>query len=278
MRGGGSDSAHRVWAAGAAMGQHSGCPIAWWHGRGQSPCPALRAGGWRSSAGREDEPGGRLQPGCEAAAGLACVCPDRRAPARPLMGKACGQTSGSGTGNTQSIIGASGFLHCLTPASPERRCRPAGTGSVRREKECPVRAVRAGQQEGLEPQRDLPVGTAGHAGAPAAGGTRSVGAAGASINPPASAGSSCGIIPLPCGRLGADRVGSALGQPQGSGAFGCSGIFSPTPSVLPPSPAATGTRRARPREAGDERQRRGRAERVPVNPSHLIAVWSCCYL
>lgn len=39
-------------------------------------------------------PGG----GCEATAGLACVCPDRRAPARPLMGKACGQTSGSGTG------------------------------------------------------------------------------------------------------------------------------------------------------------------------------------
>lgn len=144
VRGGGSDSTYRVMvgegtrakAAGAGMGQDSairGCPIAWWHKRGQvAPCPALRAGGWRSTAGPEDEPEGRLQPGCEATAGLACVCPDRRAPARPLMGKACGQTSGSGTGNTQSIIRAFGFLHCFTPASPECRCPPCRPPGTRR--------------------------------------------------------------------------------------------------------------------------------------------------
>lgn len=62
-------------AAGAGMGQDSAsreCPIAWWHKRGQA---ALWTGGWRSTVGSEDEPGGRLQPGCEATAGLACGAP-----------------------------------------------------------------------------------------------------------------------------------------------------------------------------------------------------------
>lgn len=128
-------------------------------------CPALRAGGWRSTRRREDEPGGRLQPGCEATAGLACVCPDRRTPARPLMGKACGQTSGSGTGNTQSIIRASGFLHCLAPAGPECRCLPCRPPGTRRsgEEECPARAMWEGQQGGLEPQQDLPMDTTARA-------------------------------------------------------------------------------------------------------------------
>lgn len=58
MRGGGSDSAHRVMVeegtraevCGGRMGQDSpvrGCPIAWCHKRGQAaPCLALRAGGF----------------------------------------------------------------------------------------------------------------------------------------------------------------------------------------------------------------------------------------
>lgn len=79
---GGSDSTHRVMVdegtrAEVCRGSSAvcGCPIAQVHKRGQAaPCPALRAGGWRSTAGREDGPGGRLQPGCEAIAGLACVC------------------------------------------------------------------------------------------------------------------------------------------------------------------------------------------------------------
>lgn len=148
VHGGDSDNTHRVMVHKAmrpevCRGRNGpgqsvssivcGCLIAWWHKRGQAtPCPAVRAGGCRSTAGREDEPGGRLQPACEATAGLACVCPDRRAPARPLMGKACGQTSGSGTGNTQSIIRASGFLQCLTPASPECRCPPCRPPGTRR--------------------------------------------------------------------------------------------------------------------------------------------------
>lgn len=36
------------------------------------------------------------------------------------MGKACGRTSGSDRGNTQSIIRASGFLHHLPPAGTQQ--------------------------------------------------------------------------------------------------------------------------------------------------------------
>lgn len=183
------------------------------------------------------------------------------------MGKACGQTSGSGTGNTQSIIRAPGFLHCLTPASPEcccPPCRPPGTrrnGKGRRNVQW--RAVSAEQQEGLEPQQDLPMAplqglprldrVGGRAEALAGGGTHIVGAAplGKGFHP------SPGVAGIPsaspaCGRLGADRVDPAPGQCEGCRAFGSSGIFNPAASVLPPVPAATRTRRARPREATDE--------------------------
>lgn len=104
----------------AQVGAIRGCPISWWHKRGQH-CGLAGGGALQDT---RMSPGGRLQPGCEATAGLACVCPDRRAPARPLMGKACGQTSGSGTGNTQSIIGASWIPALPHAGQPECRCPP----------------------------------------------------------------------------------------------------------------------------------------------------------
>lgn len=86
------------------------------------------------------------------------------------------------------------------------------------------------------------------------------------------------LVPLP----DADRVDMAPGQREGSPAFGslgalCKRGFS---AQLPPcycqhlAPAP----RAWPSEAVDKWQPWGRAEQMPANPSHLITVWSCCYL
>lgn len=183
------------------------------------------------------------------------------------MGKACGQTSGSGTGNTQSIIRASGFLHCLAPASPECRCppcRPPGTrhsGKGRRNVQ--REQCGKGSREGWShsriclwtPLHGLPrldrVGE--HAETLAGGSAQSVGAAA-----PGQFHQSPGVSGIPraspaCGRLGADKVNNtALGQCEGSRAFSSSGIFSPAASVLPPVSAAIGTCRAQPREATGE--------------------------
>lgn len=186
------------------------------------------------------------------------------------------------------------LLHAGQPGVPLPALPPARhTARWEGEKECPVRALWAGQQEGLELQQDLPMSTTAGA-APAGQGGRTRRGSGwwwhterGGLQPlgrgfhqfPSVAGvPRASLASLACGRLGADGVDTALRRREGSRAFGSSGIFSPAASVLPPAPAATGTRRARPREATDEQQWRGRAGRMPVNPSHLITVWSCCYL
>lgn len=64
------------------------------------------------------------------------------------------------------------LLHAGQPGVPLPALPPARhTAQWEGEKECPVRAVWAGQQEGLEPQQDLPMGTTAGA-APAGQGGR----------------------------------------------------------------------------------------------------------
>ena len=90
------------------------------------------------------------------------------------------------------------------------------------------------------------------------------------------------LMPSP----GVDGEDMAPGQCEGSRAFGslgtmCKRGFSaqlPRCCCQHPVPAPIGTHRAQPSEAVDEQQPWGRAERMPANPSHLITVWSCCYL
>lgn len=217
----------------------SDCLVA--QARTSSPVPGTAGWRvWRSTAEREDEPGGRLQPGSEPTAGLACVCPDRRAPALPLMGKACGQTSGSGTGNTQSIIRASGFLHCLTPASPERRCpprRPPGTrrgGKGRRNVQ--REQCGKGSREGCShsriclwtPLQGLPrLDRVGNTQRLAAGDTRSVGAAAPGFHQsPGAAGIS--LHHLPAGSwewTGWIQHWSSVRDPEGSAPWGFSALL-----------------------------------------------------
>lgn len=115
-------------------------------------------------------------------------------------------------------------------------------GKVGRGEECPVRAMWAGQQEGPEPQQDLPMGTtAGAAPAGEGGSTHIVGAAA----PGQGFYQSPGVAGIPraspaCGRLGADGLHPALGQREDCRAFGSSGIFKPAASVLPPGPSEPG--------------------------------------
>lgn len=101
-----------------------------------------------------------------AMAGLTCVCPATELPAQPLMGKACGQTSSSDRGNTQSIIRASGFLHCFPPANA-RPARSAEASPAARQahawcwgkgrRNLQWAEMQAAQRAGCEPRQELPV-------------------------------------------------------------------------------------------------------------------------
>lgn len=141
---------------------------------------------------------------------------------------------------------------CTASRRPARSAaaRPARhTAQWEGDKECPVRATWAGQQEGRSHRRIcLWAALQGLSRLDRVGGHTSWGLQ------PLGKGfhQSPGVVGIPraspaCGRLGADRV-----DREGCRAFGSSGNFSPAASVLPPGPAATGTRRARPREATDE--------------------------
>lgn len=300
-------------AAGAGMGPGWCCrwvpPPLVRLARAQTHSPVPGTVGRRDAAALQDvgmSPGG----GCSRAvkpqrdlAGLACVCPAAELPAQPLMGKACGRTSGSERGNTQSIVRASGFLHRLTPDRPQApppalpptgpRVRGKGRRSLQ------WAEVQAGQRAACEPQQELPTGSAAPAGR---GGRRSGGfgwqhtAQGAAApgrclrqhRPPRLSRHHLGIASP--GALvpstGVEGVDTAPGQSEGSGAFGSLGAMgkrgfsaqSPRCCRQHPAPAPTGTRRAGPSEAVDREQPWGRAEQMPANPSHLITVWSCCYL
>lgn len=247
-----------------------------------------------------------------AGAGLECMCRAAELPAQPLMGKACGRTSGSDRGNTQSIIRASGFLHCLAPASARPAWSAAASPAARRAHGAAGRGggissgqrCRQGSGQGVSHSRSCPWAPLSRA-APAGLGRRMHCGFGWQRH------TQCrGLQPLGRGfhqaltlqlsrhclgiaclgalvpSLGAEGVDMAPGQREGSRASSSLGVtckrgFS---AQLPRcchrhlAPAPTRTCRARPSEVVDKQQPWGRAEQMPTNPSHSITIWSRCYL
>lgn len=139
--------------------------------------------------------------------------------------------------------------HAGQPGAPLPAPPPARhTARWEGEEECPERAVWEGQQGGLQPQQDLPVDTAAGAAPAGQGGEHAETGCwwytqrGGCSPWVSSISRSCWHFPASpaCGKLGVDRMDTALEQREGSRGFGSLGIFSPAALVLPPGPAGLG--------------------------------------